>query len=658
MISATYGEHSVAIGAAVAEARASGLMRRIRDRDHTLWKPEPDGISDRLGWLRAPSAMQKETGRIERFAQEVRAGFDDVLLLGMGGSSLAAEAFARIFGGESEAPRLRVVDTTDPDFLRDLSESTDPLRTLHIVATKSGSTVETMSAFRYFWERVAEAIEDRRGADGADSGKAEPAGESRADAQGVPGARFAAITDPGTRLASIARDRGFREIFLNPADVGGRYSALTYFGLVPAAIMGAGIGELLKRGEKVVGASLAGEDGRALGLGLALAVLAEAGRDKLTLSTSPAIAPFAEWIEQLVAESTGKEGTGIVPIVGEPLEAPQAYGADRVFVDLALADDASRVDALSALEKAGHPVVRLWLRDLYDLGGQIVLWELATAVAAARLGVHPFDQPNVEAAKARARAALDAYRDGGQLPASAAAPPAGDALGDFLGSPAPGSYVAIHAYVAPSEDTDAALRTLREALRARYRVATTAGYGPRFLHSTGQLHKGDGGRGLFVQLVSEPREDVPIPGARSDRAPAAGAPAEAGEARPRAPGRAGAGGAAAGGAEGAGRSADDGAEGEQRAERDRRAADGGPEDGDRRHERDEGRASDAGADSRRPLTFGALRDAQALGDRRALEEAGRPVIRFDVGKDAAAGILRLAGSLGGADGENAEDATA
>jgi len=649
MISATYGEHSVAIGAAIAEARASGLMRRIRDRDHTIWKPEPDGISDRLGWLRAPSAMQKETGRIERFAQEVRSGFDEVLLLGMGGSSLAAEAFARIFGGEPGVPRLRVVDTTDPDFLRDVAESTDPLRTLHIVATKSGSTVETMSAFRYFWERVAEAIGDRRGADDAGSGRAKAAGESRGDAPGVPGARFAAITDPGTPLASIARDRGFRETFLNPADVGGRYSALTYFGLVPAAIVGAGIGELLERGEKVVGASLAGEDGRALGLGLALGVLAGNGRDKLTLSTSPAIAPFADWIEQLVAESTGKEGTGIVPIVGEPLGAPETYGADRVFVDLALADDAGRVDALTALEKAGHPVVRLWLRDLADLGGQIVLWELATAVAAARLGVHPFDQPNVEAAKESARAALDAYRHGGELPASGAAPPAGDALGDFLGSPAPGSYVALQAFVAPSEETDAALRALREALRARDRIATTAGYGPRFLHSTGQMHKGDGGRGLFVQLVSEPRSDVPIPGTRSDRAPPGGAPAEAGEAHARAPDRAGPKDSAAGGGE-AGRPAADRAEGEQRA------ADGDPEDGDRRHERGEGRASDAAGAARRPLTFGALRDAQALGDRRALEEAGRPVIRFDLGKDAAAGILSLARGLGGADGENAEDA--
>lgn len=588
MISASYGKHSIAIGSAIAEARAGDLLRRIKDSDHTVWKPEPEEIADRLGWLRAPSAMQKEVGRIVRFADGARDRFDDVLLLGMGGSSLAGEALAGVLGDDSEGPRLRVVDTTDPDRIRALAESTDPLRTLHLVATKSGTTVETISVFRYFWRRVTEALEGRRSGVGPDGSEG-----SGGEAPGASGECFAAITDPGTPLAHLARDRGFRELFLNSADVGGRYSALTYFGLVPAALVGGYVAELLERAEGVTKASLAGEDGRALGLGVALGVLASAGRDKLTVSTSPELAPFADWIEQLVAESTGKEGKGIVPVVREPLGPPEAYGEDRVFVDLTLAADAAREDALADLERAGRPVVRLGLRDAYDLGGQIVLWELATAIAAARLGVNPFDQPNVDAAKGRARDAVEQYRAGGALPESPEAPLSADALVEFLGSPSPGAYVALHAYMTPSAEADDALLTLRLALRERYRLATTAGYGPRFLHSTGQLHKGDGGGGLFIQLTSGAREDLVVPA--TDDEPGAGAG--------RSPGRG---------------------------------------------SRTEAGAGD-GATAPRPLTFGALMAAQAIGDRNALEEAGRRVIRFDVGADAPAGIRRLAEGLNDGD---------
>ena len=603
MISASYGKHSIAIGTAIAEARADGLMRRIKDRDHTIWKPEPEGVADRLGWLRAPSAMQKEVGRIVRFADAAREPFDEVLLLGMGGSSLAPEAFARIFADDAPAPRLRVLDSTDPDHIRALAGATDPLRTLHVVATKSGTTVETLSAFRYFWQRVAEAVEARRAAAGDGEGGA------GADAEpGTPGERFVAITDAGTPLAHIARDRGFRETFLNPADVGGRYSALTYFGLVPAALVGVDPARLLERAEQVMKASLAGEDGRALGLGVALGVLAAADRDKLTLSTSPEIAHFADWVEQLVAESTGKDGKGIVPVAGEPLGPPSAYGTDRVFVDLALADDGARDGALADLERAGCPVVRLGLRDRYDLGGQFVLWELATAIAGAGLRLNPFDQPNVEAAKERAREAVGAYRAGGDLPESPAAPLEAEALIDFLGDPPSGAYVALHAWVTPSREADDALLALRLALRERYRVATTAGYGPRFLHSTGQLHKGDGGAGLFVQLTSEPREDLAIPTPAAER-----------EATPDA--------MAGGGGPGGGSEVTEPA-----------AASAAPPAG-------HGHAEDAP----RPLTFGALKAAQAVGDREVLEAAGRRVIRFDVGADAPAGIRVLADGL--TDGE-------
>jgi transaldolase/glucose-6-phosphate isomerase len=595
MITASYGKHSLAIGEAIADARVSELLRRIKDRDHTVWQEEPDGIQDRLGWLRAPATMEKALGRVERFAGGVREAFDDVLLIGMGGSSLAAAAFAEIFGDAGEAPRLRVVDTTDPDFIAGIAASTDPLRTLHIVATKSGTTVETRSAFRFFWTRVADALRVR--ADGsADTGE----GADPGPAPGTVGERFAAITDPNTPLAHLARDRGFRDIFLNPADVGGRFSALTLFGLVPATIAGAPADELLERGGEAAEAALAGRDGRALQLGVALGVLAAAGRDKLTLTTSPAIAPFADWIEQLIAESTGKGGTGILPVVGEPLGPPDVYGEDRVFVDLLLPDDDARDHALAVLERAGHPVVRLALRDLADLGAQVMVWELATAVAAARLGVNPFDQPDVEAAKARAAAVVEAFRAGGEGSASPAVPPSADALAGFLGEPAPGGYVALQAFVTPSEAASDALLALRLALRDRQHVATTAGYGPRFLHSTGQLHKGDGGRGLFVQLVSEPEHDVAIPDSIED---GGGAAAD----EPPGP--------TAGEAEGG------------------EAKDGG--DG-----ADQPATSGSGA---RALTFGALRDAQAVGDRSALEEAGRRVITFALGRDVVAGIRALAG---------------
>ena len=586
MITASYGEHSLAIGEAIADARASGLLRRIKDRDHTVWQEDPDGIQDRLGWLRAPATMEKALGRVERFAAGVREAFEDVLLIGMGGSSLAAAAFAEIFADADELPRLRVVDTTDPDFIAGVAASTHPLRTLHIVATKSGTTVETVSAFRFFWARVEDAM---RGGDQAAADAAAEGPEEAPGAGGKPGEYFAAITDPNTPLAHLARDRGFRDIFLNPADVGGRFSALTLFGLVPAAIAGAPVEELLERGGQAAEAALSARDGRALQLGVALGVLAASGRDKLTLSTSPAIAPFADWIEQLIAESTGKGGTGILPVVGEPLGPSEAYGEDRVFVDLLLPDDDARDQALAALERAGHPVVRLALRDLADLGAQVMVWELATAVAAAHLGVNPFDQPNVEAAKARAAAAVEAYRAGGEMPASPSASPSPAALARFLDEPAPGAYVALQAFVTPSEAANDALLALRLALRDRYRVATTAGFGPRFLHSTGQLHKGDGGRGLFLQLVSEPEQDVEIPDPS---------------------------------AEGGGGAADD----EPAPSPTTEAT--GPD----------GASPDA-----TPLTFGALRDAQAVGDRSALEEAGRRVITFALGRDAVEGIRALAG---------------
>lgn len=564
MIAASYGPASVAVGAALARARAEAFTDRLRDHDHTLWKPEAEGIANRLGWLRLPATMRKEVGRLERFAEQARADSADVLVLGMGGSSLAAEAFARIFGSRDDAgPTVRVVDTTAPETIAAVSEATDPLRTLHVVSTKSGTTVETLSAFRYFFERVRSA----RGPD-------DPAG---------PGDRFVAVTDPGSPLAAVARERGFREVFLGPADVGGRYSALSFFGLVPAALAGVDLDPLLERAESVMRASLEGKDGRALCLGVALAALALEGRDKLTLSTSARVAPFADWVEQLVAESTGKEGTGIVPVIHEPFAGPSAYGDDRVFVDLSLPEDEDRADALAALERAGRPVIRLGMRDLADLGGQVALWELATAFAGAVLGVNPFDQPDVEAAKERAREAVDAFLESGDLPPSPAVPATAEALASLVDDAGQGTWIALQAYLAPGAGTDDALGALRVAIRERWGLATTSGYGPRFLHSTGQLHKGGPGTGLFVQLTRTPREDVAIPDAEPARKaePAPEAEPEEGEDRPR------------------------------------------PD----------------------PLTFGALQAAQAAGDRRALEQAGRRVLTLDVGPDPAERIETLAAEL-------------
>ncbi|MEN8376488.1 MAG: glucose-6-phosphate isomerase [Gemmatimonadota bacterium] len=550
MISASFGEHSVAIGQAVAEAREAGIIRRIRERDHTLWKPDPGEIANRLGWLRAPTTMRKEAGRIARFVEETAAG--RVLVLGMGGSSLAAAAFGEIFGGQGRGGLpLGVVDTTAPDAIREISGSAEPGDTLHIVATKSGSTVETLSAFRYFHARTLES-----------------AGGSGEEAAKLAGTRFVAITDPGSPLAESARARGFADVFLNPSDVGGRYGALTFFGLVPAALVGVDIDMLLVRAEEAIRASLSGDDDRALVLGTAMGVLSALGRDKLTVTTSPEIEPFADWLEQLVAESTGKEGKGVLPVVREPLGAPDAYGSDRVFVDLALPDDQERDLPLADLERAGHPVIRLGLRDKYDLGGQIVLWELATAVTGALLGINPFDQPNVESAKARARDLVEAYRRTGTAPGTPVAPLEALALAELLDGADRGDYAALQAYLPPTADTDAALSELRLAIRARYGFATTAGYGPRFLHSTGQLHKGGRGNGVFVQLTADPVEDLAIPPAPGDD----------------------------------------------------------PESG-------------------YPLTFGTLLSAQAAGDRAALEEAGRRVIRFDVGPDPAGAIGGLAEEL-------------
>ncbi|MGD8625787.1 MAG: bifunctional transaldolase/phosoglucose isomerase, partial [Anaerolineae bacterium] len=477
-VEADLGPYQPAVDAALEDLAEARIVERIEAHDYTVWKPEPTEIANRLGWLHSPEVMEEQVARLEAFATAIQeAGYTDVLVLGMGGSSLAPDVFAHVFGGQGAGLDLAVLDSTDPGAVLAQAERLDLARTLFIVATKSGSTVETLSFFKYFYNRVVEAV----GAEEA-------------------GAHFVAITDPGSKLETLAEDHGFRDVFLNDPNIGGRYSALSYFGLVPAALVGVDVARLLDRA-----LALGRRPGAAARLGAILGALDGEGVDKLTFVTSPGLANFADWIEQLVAESTGKEGKGIVPVVGEPLGPPGVYGDDRLFVYLRLAGDegvnADLDAALQVLAEAGQPVLRLALHDLYDMGAQFFLWEMATAIAGHLLGINPFDQPNVEAAKVRARRAVEAYAAEGALPGDEAASTGSGALKIFLAGAQAGDYVALQAYLQPTPETDAALRVLRVLLRDQLKLATTVGYGPRFLHSTGQLHKGDAGNGLFIQLT-------------------------------------------------------------------------------------------------------------------------------------------------------------
>ena len=551
------GRYYADVDGSLARIADESILPRIWSLDHTVWKSDPTEITNRLGWLHVAEAMRGQLGSIRSLVDAVRGqGYTQALLLGMGGSSLAPEVFRKTFGVRDGYLDLAVLDSTDPAAVLSHARRLDPARTLFLVSTKSGGTVETFSFFKFFYNWVTQAL------------GAERAGE-----------HFVAITDPGSGLADIASRYRFRETFLNDPNIGGRYSALSFFGLVPAGLVGLDLDSLLERAiemARACGPTVAPRVNPAAWIGTIMGALAKAGRDKATFIVSPAVASFGDWVEQLIAESLGKEGRGILPVVGEPLGPASAYGDDRVFYFIQMEGDLEYEPAIKALADAGHPVVRLRLRDLYDLGGQFLIWEMATAVAGHLLAVNPFDQPNVEAAKVLARQVVAEYRRLGRLPEPAptlqsdgiavygsvteSTPEA--ALYAFVRGAQPAAYVALQAYVPPTPDTDAALLSLRTKLRDRTRLATTAGYGPRFLHSTGQLHKGDAGRGLFVQLTADHPEDAPIPDE-------AGSPASS-------------------------------------------------------------------------ISFGVLEDAQALGDRQALLENGREVIRFHLSADVVGGLRKLA----------------
>jgi transaldolase/glucose-6-phosphate isomerase len=484
-------------------ARLSGwedaeFAPRLWRKDPTLWSPDPlPEITDRLGWLDLPVAMAAEAEPLGAFAREIAGeGVEHAVVLGMGGSSLAPAVFAHTFGDTPGFPRLSVLDTTHPDAVRAAAERLDPKTTLFVVSSKSGTTTEMLSLFRFFWWRSLSAS-------GAQAGR-----------------HFVAVTDPGTPLAALARERGFRAVFTAPPDVGGRYSALTPFGLVPAALAGADDAALLASGRAMAQACGPGVPARShpgLRLGAALGELALAGREKVTFVTSPSLAAFPDWIEQLLAESTGKDGRGLIPVAGEPLGAPPAYGEDRFFVALLRGGDVPRelAEGLTALERAGHPVARFTLNRPADLGGEMFRWEVATAAAGAILGVHPFDQPDVQLAKELASRAMQAATEGraasGDAPAIAEGADFAAELGGWLAGVRAGDYLGIQAYLPPSPAITGALRHLQARLHERTGLAVTLGYGPRFLHSTGQLHKGGPAKGRFVQLLDTPHEDVAVP---------------------------------------------------------------------------------------------------------------------------------------------------
>jgi transaldolase / glucose-6-phosphate isomerase len=471
-----------AIAARVEQAVREDVARRIWSKDDTLWGAhDAPEISDRLGWLTITEQMQEAADDLIAFADEVAAqGTRDVVLLGMGGSSLAPEVIRQSFGDQPGRPRLRVLDSTDAGSVRAVREAVDLEHTLFLVSTKSGGTIETLSLFEHFWSLRPE------------------------------GSAFVAITDPGSSLEQLARERGFRRTFLNDPDIGGRYSALSYFGLVPAALMGADIKALLDGAQVAEQASVSFDSSSAnsgLWLGLTIGELAVRGRDKLTFVVADPLRSFGLWAEQLVAESTGKEGKGILPVADEPLGEPQAYGEDRTFVHLRddEAPDEEADERMRALARAGHPVITLTAHGPTDLGRIFFFAEFATAVAGWVLGINPFDQPNVQEAKDATTRVLE--QGGGEPPDADEA--ALRALVDGLGPP---HYLALLGWVQPSEAFDAAVAELRAAVRDATRATTTFGYGPRYLHSTGQFHKGGPKVGRFLQVIHDTEPDIEIPG--------------------------------------------------------------------------------------------------------------------------------------------------
>ncbi|HKB68533.1 MAG TPA: bifunctional transaldolase/phosoglucose isomerase [Pyrinomonadaceae bacterium] len=556
-LSVSPGEQAEAVNAALEEASRAHVIERIWNKDAALWKSEPAHqkiIANSLGWLTVASEMLAVEWNLKTFAEGVNeSGFQHVMVCGMGGSSLCPEVLRQTFGRQAGFPELLVLDSTDPDTINRFKELIDITKCLFVIASKSGTTTEPNAFHRYWYNEVAQHSD-------------------------TPGDSFVTITDPGSQMADIAAREGFRRIFLNQPDIGGRYSALSYFGMVPATVMGVDTARLLPQTHSMVVACAAQvpvNQNPAAMLGAVMAECARAGRDKLTIVTDQKLAALGLWVEQLIAESTGKEGKGIVPIVGEPLGAVSDYGNDRLFVSISVGPSDDQTNSrLKALEAAGHPVVYRELADVYDLGAEFFLWEMATAFAGWRLGINPFDQPNVQESKDATKALLEKYKQDGKLPEQPALASDGqltvygvaegesspalsvpEALRTYCAKIKPGDYVALLAYIEETPDVEAAIREIRTNVRKATRCATTNGFGPRFLHSTGQLHKGGPDSGVFIQITAPDKVDFPVPEA--------------------------------------------------------------------------------------PYTFSVLKDAQALGDFQSLLKHGRRAIRVDLGDNVVAGLKKL-----------------
>jgi len=500
------GAYHNAVISALKSLSQSDIVARIWAKDYTVWKHVPDEIVNRLGWLEAPAETLSQIQDIRATLEPlIKDGIKDVVLLGMGGSSLAAEVFGEIFGSSPGYPRLHVLDTTDPALIAKTSQTLELKKTIFIVSSKSGTTLEVTSLFQYFFNLVSKKM-----------------GEAA-------GSHFILITDQGSPMIKTAQELSLRHTFLNNPSIGGRYSALSMPGIVPAAIIGVDVARLLKNAvsaaQREKTKNISGNlDDTGAALGVALGTLAQMGRDKLTLVMPQRFASFGNWLEQLIAESTGKEGKGILPITGEELYEPDAYSNDRIFVFFQNGPD-DNLPKIKSLAAVGHPVITIENNDIYELGAQMFTWEMATTVIAHVLKINPFDQPDVEAAKIHAHRMIAQYREKKALPLSKPAlmtkqcdvygningsTPA-ETLKNFLNQARVNDYVCLQVYLSPSPEVDEALRKLRETIFAKYKLATTIGYGPRYLHSTGQLHKGDSGNGLFIQLTADDLIDVDIP---------------------------------------------------------------------------------------------------------------------------------------------------
>ena len=502
----SFGKYQTAVEKSLNQISRERIIPRIWQKDHTVWRKDPTEISNRLGWLDCVEVTKKSFTEIKSFVDEVRNdGFTDVLLMGMGGSSLAPEVFRLTFDVKKGYLDLHVLDSTHPEAVLDYEKKLDPNKTLYIVSTKSGGTVETMSFMKYFFTNVSTKL-----------------GKEKASKH------FIAITDPGNGLEETAKKLNFRKIFLNDPDIGGRFSALSLFGIFPAALIGIDLEKLFDETSKMVNECKHKEvlDNSGVKLGGIIGALAKEGVDKLTLFISPQLKYLGGWLEQLIAESTGKDGKGILPVDLEPSIEVSEYGKDRVFVHIKLSGDNFFDKKVSEIKAAGFQLIEIEMKNIYQLGAEFFRWEFATAIAGFVMDVQPFDQPNVESAKIAARAMMKEYQLKGKLPElkpaleSEGIKVIGDikdgnlneAIASFLSKCEKGkSYIAIQAFLKPDEKTWQQLQLLRLRILQNYKVATSLGYGPRFLHSTGQLHKGDAGNGFFIQLISDSQDDAVIP---------------------------------------------------------------------------------------------------------------------------------------------------